>query len=146
MSALEREHRGLKSDIARCLLCANTDSCSAAKLRECHQRHVHLWIRMGDTSPAVAMFSSEQHFNGQQKIGSKLVSVSASCRACTNTVVHATCVDRRLWAHSFSHRRLWRAHSFSGRRLWASLHGWELRMKPDCYNSLRFGCRCSWIH
>jgi hypothetical protein len=85
---------------------------------------------MGDTSPAVAMFSSEQHFKGQQKIGSNLVSISASCRACTNKVVHATCVDRRLWAHSFSDRRLW-AHSFSDRRLWAhsfSDRRWELRI------------------
>jgi hypothetical protein len=85
-------------------------------------------IRMGETSPAVAMFfSSEQHFKRQQKIGSNLGSISASCRACANKVVHATCVNRRLWAHSFSYRRLW-AHSFSYRRLWAALHGWELRI------------------
>jgi hypothetical protein len=31
--------------------------------------------------------------------------------------VHATCVNRREWAHSFLHRRLW-----------AALPGWELRI------------------
>jgi hypothetical protein len=123
----------------------NTDSFSAAKLRVSHQRHVHLGKdQNGRHIAGICNFQVNSIFKANRKLALSQCRSRQAADLVLTKVVHATCVDRRLWAHSFSDRRLW-AHSFSDRRLWAALHGWELRMQLDCYNSLRLRCRCSWI-